>query len=138
MSQDIKYYLAGPMTGLPQSNFPMFDRVAAVLRYDGFTIVSPAELDDPEVRTAALANRPIITNHTWGDFLSRDVKVLADGGIGGIVFLPDWEKSNGAKLEATVGLLKRFVFRRWDEEMQTAILLPTRFVAARLYRSFTS
>jgi len=50
------YYLAGPMTGLPQFNFPEFDRVAASLRSDGLNIISPAELDDSETRDAALSS----------------------------------------------------------------------------------
>ena len=51
-----KYYLGGKMSGIPQFNFPLFDRAAANLRNHGFDIVSPAELDDPETRKAALAS----------------------------------------------------------------------------------
>lgn len=95
-------YLAGPMTGIPQANFPLFDRAAAELRNAGFTIISPAELDDPEERRRALAGE--LPTQTWGDFLSRDVKLIADE-CDGIIFLPNWWKSRGAKLEAFVALL---------------------------------
>jgi hypothetical protein len=98
----MKLYLAGRMSGLPQSNIPAFDAASARLRAASYDIVSPAELDDPEIRTAALADRPCA--QTWGDFLSRDVKIVADA-VDGIVFLDNWWESRGARLEAFVALL---------------------------------
>jgi hypothetical protein len=109
-----KVYLAGPMTGYPQFNFPAFDKVAAELRSMGdvFEVVSPAELDDPKSRAAALqsewgdpAEYARLTGLTWADFLSRDVKLIADGGFDSIVCLPGWERSRGARLETFVGHL---------------------------------
>lgn len=105
----MRLYVAGPMTGLPQFNFPAFDAMATLLRNEGHDVVSPAELDDPEDRAAALASPDGYMhgghhmNKTWGDFLARDVKLLADGGIEGIVVLTDWERSRGARLETYVG-----------------------------------
>jgi hypothetical protein len=106
-----KGYTAGPMSWQPQFNFPYFDAAADQLRADfGFEIVSPAELDDPDVREAALASKDgnpeeynRLTNTTWGDFLSRDVKLIADDGIQFIAVLDGWEKSRGARLETFVG-----------------------------------
>lgn len=118
-----KYYLAGPMTGIPQFNFPLFERAAKELRdVHGLDIVSPAELDamdGDEVVAAALASIDgsfnadgTVANKTWGDFLCRDVKLIADT-CTGIVFLPGWEKSRGARLEAFVALLCRHNFARY-------------------------
>lgn len=104
-------YLGGPMTGRPQFNFPAFDRAAARLREHGYTIVSPAELDDPETREAALASpdgAPGTGSHsgqTWADFLARDVKLIADK-VTGIVLLDGWEESRGARLECFVARLE--------------------------------
>lgn len=104
----MKVYIAGPMTGLPQFNFPAFDEAAAHLRATGFDVVSPAELDDPEDRAAALASPDGAMhgghhmNKTWGDFLARDVKLLADGGIEAVFVLPGWQGSSGARLETFV------------------------------------
>jgi hypothetical protein len=80
------------------------------MRVFGHDVVSPAELDDPADRAAALASPDGHmlaytdgTGKTWGDFLARDVKLLADDGIEGIVVLPGWSKSRGARLETFVG-----------------------------------
>jgi hypothetical protein len=117
-----KIYLAGPMSGYPQFNFPAFYAAAAALRSQGFDVVSPAELDDKEDSGAALkskdgdVNDRTIVKKTWGDFLARDVKLLADEGIQGIVFLPNWQASKGAKLEAYVGLIQKFEFWTYDPD----------------------
>lgn len=109
------FYLAGPMSGLPNCNFPAFNKAALDLRMRGLKIISPAELDDPAVAAAAMASKDGYpqTGNTWGDFLSRDVKIVADH-VGGIIFLPGWEKSRGARLEAFIGLLCGHRFRRYE------------------------
>lgn len=124
-------YVAGPMSNLPQFNFPLFETVAVALRADGYTIVSPHECDAEETRAAAWASpdgKVHTGMETWGDCLGRDVRMLADGlsvgthtentgellKIDGIAFLPNWEKSRGARLEAFVGLLTEKEFYTVD------------------------
>lgn len=118
----MKVYLAGPMTGIPQFNFPAFDAAAAHLRQLGFEVISPHERDTPAVQEAArkspdgrLDDSNRIAGESWGDMLSRDVKIIADE-IDGIVFLPGWEKSRGARLEAFVGLLCKRNFALYTDE----------------------
>jgi hypothetical protein len=105
-----KVYVAGPMTGIPQMNFPCFDDAASALRQRGYEVVSPAELDSPESRAAALASEDgtpagYAEGETWGQFLARDVKLIADEGIQAIVVLPGWQESRGARLETFVARL---------------------------------
>ena len=108
----MKVYVAGPMTGIPKFNFPAFDAAAASLRAAGFDVVSPAELDDPEDRAAALASETGSSleygkgqKKTWGQFLARDVLLIADDGIDAIFVLSGWSASRGARLETFVGFL---------------------------------
>ena len=110
----MKWYLAGPMTGIPQFNIPAFDEATGTLRSQGYDIVSPAERDTYETRKGALAScngdhADLSGAETYGDMLSRDMKILADE-VDGIVFLPGWEKSRGAKTEAYIALVMGLKF----------------------------
>ena len=129
----MKYYLAGPMSWVPQFNIPAFDRATKELRANGYEIFSPAELDSDEVRAAALKSKDgdpadVTSIETWGDMLARDVKLIADECDGGVVFLDGWERSRGARLEAFVGILCGRTFWRYLaggglEEMSPKLVL---------------
>jgi hypothetical protein len=99
------------MSWVPQFGFPIFDEAAKTLRAtDEWEIVSPAELDDPKTRKAALASKdgdPSKTHNgqTWGDFLARDLKLIADEGIEAIITLPKWWKSEGGRVEVFIASL---------------------------------
>lgn len=112
----MKIYLAGPMSGIPQFNYPAFDEAADLLRSRGYDVMSPAEMDDPNIRAAALASpngehrvfqdtlkRQGHQPETWGDFLSRDVKLVSDE-VDAIVLMADWQRSRGARTEAFIAL----------------------------------
>lgn len=109
----MKLYLSGPMSGYPQFNVPAFQLAAANLRAQGYEVISPHEADDASgigdiIRnsvTGDVADITAKTGETWGTLLARDVKIIADGGIQGIVVLPDWHNSKGAKLEVFLGML---------------------------------
>lgn len=137
----MRLYVAGPMTGIPQFNFPAFDAMAATLRAAGHDVVSPAELDDPVDRAAALASpdgsalsygNTRADGHgvkkTWGQFLARDVLLIADGDergvIDGIVVLHKWATSRGARLETFVGrMLCGKVVYRWEGRLVRVSML---------------
>lgn len=138
----MKLYIAGPMTGVPEFNIPLFDRVARQLRTHGYDVVSPAELDSPEMRTAAMqstdgALAPLekATKETWGQVLARDVRVLSDHGIQAIVLLPGWYKSRGARLESVVGLLNNLRFFVYTEDGQISEV-TTSYVLGWVNRGF--
>lgn len=78
-----KIYIAGPMTGYPELNYPAFASASAWLRSQGHEVVSPAELNpiDTEYR-AAMVN---------------DIQALITCDT--IYMLKGWHDSKGAKLE---------------------------------------
>lgn len=80
----MKFYIAGPMTGLPDLNFPAFHAEAARLRSEGHEVANPAEIN-PDHTTP------------WHECMFRDLKELST--CQGIVLLPGWEKSPGAQIE---------------------------------------
>lgn len=107
-----EYYLAGPMTGIRGFNFPAFDEAAAQLRAEGFLILSPAEMDDDSEREAALASDGMPNAHTSlhprAHYLKRDFLIVTEV-RDGIIVLPGWERSSGARGETAIayGLDKR-------------------------------
>jgi hypothetical protein len=109
------------MTGIKSFNIPEFDRVADILRTSGYTVISPAELDDPAIRAISMASLDgaiaTLESHgqTWWDFLERDCRLIATDGIETITVLPGWEGSKGARLETFVGHLSGKPIFRYSE-----------------------
>lgn len=79
-----RLYLSGPMTGLPQFNYPAFTEAAVRLRLQGYVVVSPVKVSGPPGRE-------------WHEYLRADIKALVD--CDGIALMPGWETSAGAHLE---------------------------------------
>ena len=85
-----RLYLAGPMSGHAEHNFPEFNRVAALLRAEGYEVFNPAENDDGGVE------RP------RSFYMRRDIPALMD--CDAIAVLPDWQQSRGACLEMWIAI----------------------------------
>lgn len=83
-------YLAGPMTGYPEHNYPAFTEGAALLREAGYEVVSPAEEHPTDVA-------PYDT-WTWAQFLAADLAAMLLR-CDGLVYLPGSHASRGALLE---------------------------------------
>lgn len=103
----MKIYLAGPMSGIPQFNYPLFYQAADDIRARGHECHCPAEMDTPEMQAMALksteGNLKDLgeTLVSWGDLLANDVRIVSDE-VDGVCLLPDWFTSRGARLEAFV------------------------------------
>lgn len=103
----MKLYLAGPMTGLPDFNYPEFRKVSEELRGVGYTVLNPAEVDDLHERERKRLSEPntclLCDNgekHDWQWYMKRTIKMLCDAQ--GLAVLPGWEKSRGAKIEVWI------------------------------------
>lgn len=80
----MRVYLSGPMTGLPELNFPQFHHYANWLRERGYEVVNPAELNPDKTMS-------------WEQCMKTDIKALCD--CDAIYLLPGWQNSKGAHLE---------------------------------------
>lgn len=89
MSKTTTVYLSGPMSGLPDNNFPTFNAAAHALRKIGYEVINPAEFTTD---VNGLDN-----DAAWRKFMQEDIKALVD--CEGIVMLPGWADSRGATLE---------------------------------------
>lgn len=78
-------YIAGPMTGLPEFNYPAFNAVAAQLRSQGCKVVNPAEQDTGS------------TGKPWEFYMRLGLRGLLE--CDAMVLLPGWRKSRGARIE---------------------------------------
>lgn len=79
-----RIYISGPMTGLPDLNFPAFHAAAERLRERGYATVNPAEINAE-------------TSGDWHFYMKADIKALCD--CDALALLPGWQNSNGAQLE---------------------------------------
>lgn len=93
----VKGYLAGPMRGYPQFNFPLFDAAAALLRGDGHEVISPAEhdresgFDEVHDDESTFDLRAAIL---W------DLKVITESEV--VWLLPGWQRSAGCRVEVAL------------------------------------
>jgi hypothetical protein len=83
-----KMYLSGPMTGFPNYNHELFDRVAAEFRQVGFSVCSPAEFFDGDITKERK------------EYMRESIKYLLEADT--VVLLPGWGDSKGARLEAAI------------------------------------
>ena len=104
-----KVYLAGPMTGYPEFNFPEFIDAASSLRVRRFEVWSPAERDLEEGFDPKTDDSKGLKYYMQYD-LPAVVKCDA------VAVLPGWHKSAGARLEVfTAWAVGMPVFWAWSE-----------------------
>jgi len=80
-----RIYISGPMTGMPEHNFPAFHAVADRLRKAGWSVVNPAE------------NFKGRTDLPREAYMRMDVALMAT--CNAIAMLPMWRESRGARVE---------------------------------------
>lgn len=96
-----KLYLAGPMTGIENLNFPLFNAEAARLRGLGYVVVNPAEINGGAAELVACAQMtPEQLAQHWRNCMKRDIPALLE--CDGIALLPNWTHSKGARLEVHI------------------------------------
>lgn len=109
----MKVYLSGPMSGLPQSNFPAFNAAAAALRGLGLQVVNPAEITPIGADTPADDAPEAEHKLYWQKCLRADLAALCD--CDAIVTLPGWERSSGAHLEVHVAHRLGLLHTQYDQ-----------------------
>jgi hypothetical protein len=97
-------YICGPMRGIPEFNFPAFDRAAAKFRALGWHVISPAEMD----RSHGLNEKGNdgVDRFSYDEiraFIHRDYNAIvgtlrAENGDA-LAVLPGWYNSTGGTAE---------------------------------------
>lgn len=91
------FYIAGPMTGYDNFNFPAFDKAEMVLRSWGINAVNPAQMD----RDAGIDEQQLSIESAKDMarvFAKRDCNAIIDN-CSGMYMLKGWEYSVGARAE---------------------------------------
>lgn len=115
----MKIYVAGPMRGIPEFNFPAFHDATAALRARRHEVFSPAERDikhhGADISKGNVTGDEAVAAAEHGfnlrEALKDDLEFIclhADA----VAVLPGWENSKGARAEvATAKALGLKVFR---------------------------
>lgn len=107
----MKIYLAGPMRGIPQFNFPAFHISAAKLRAKGHEVFSPAERDirvHGEAFSKSSAdgdNERAEREHGFNlrDALADDLDWICHH-ADAVALMPGWGESKGANAERATAI----------------------------------
>ena len=102
----MKIYVAGPMRGIPEFNFPAFNAATAQLRAAGHEVFNPAEKDNErhgtDISKGNLTGCEEVAAKEHGfnlrEALGLDLAwICAEADA--VAMLPGWEKSKGATAE---------------------------------------
>ena len=108
-----KVYLAGPMRGIPEFNFPAFKLAAEKLRAEGYEVFSPAEKGQEIV----LDKNPNLQNDEGfrKEVFRADAIAICESDI--IALMPGWEASTGARAEwalsAAIGIEFKYLGKEY-------------------------
>mgnify|MGYP000005629026 FL=1 len=103
MGRKSTIYVAGPMRGHHDYNYPAFDRQTRVLKAQGWKVVNPADMDRSQFQPDNSPHDfdPDINyedQEFMRDALKRDMVAICDD-CTAIYMMAGWESSKGAKAE---------------------------------------
>lgn len=114
----MRLYVSGPMRRFPFYNFPAFDKARDYLRKLGHSVISPADLD----RAVGFDAMALPADTDWSTVpatfnlqsaMERDLEAVRE--CDGIVLLPGWQDSEGARRElAEAKCFGKAVLGLWD------------------------
>lgn len=107
----MKIYIAGPMRGIPNFNFPAFYAAEDRLRSEGHDVFNPARRDNDHYgadisagnKTGCLEQAAKEHGFDLRKTLAADLKYICED-ADSVALLPGWEKSKGANAERAVAI----------------------------------
>lgn len=116
-NQKPRIYIAGPMSGFPDGNFPAFDAKEKQLKNAGWEVINPAQMDrECGVHPSNMGE------YDYEDCASRDIAVLHT--CNAIYMMAGWQYSKGACWERALakhwGLKRYYEVPRADHEVNAS------------------
>lgn len=118
-------YLSGPMRGYPEHNYPAFHAAEEKLEALGYTVVNPANNFDGR------KDLPLDT------YMREDIRMMV-AQCNAIYLLPDWQNSEGARLEYGIAKALDFDLITDDNLMSLdpgVVAEPVELEASRIVRN---
>jgi hypothetical protein len=140
----LRVYIAGPMRGIAEFNFPAFHAAAANLRAAGYEVFSPAEKDiehhgadiSDGNDTGCLEQASMQHGFSLRRALGDDTKWICEK-ADVVAVLPGWENSKGAQAE--VALARALGLQLWAlpgaKHPETMPAMPKKDVLAEGYKA---
>lgn len=94
-----RIYIAGPMRGYPENNYPAFNAAAYRFRAAGFLVKNPVEIGLEAFGHVVMPGP---------DYIRLDAKAVCE--CEAIALLPGWEGSTGARCEVVLAITLGLVF----------------------------
>jgi hypothetical protein len=91
-----KLTLVGPMSSAWQGGIPEFNRIAAILRHEGYTVLNPAEYP---------------TGLTYEVYVTKGLYDVREAD--GVALVNNWEDSHGAKLQRDLARSRYTPAKSW-------------------------
>ena len=103
-------YIAGPMTGIEDFNYPAFHEAALVLRDKGWAVINPAENFDGD---------QTLDRRAYFRRAFEQLRNVTDG----IVLLDGWRQSKGALAEVFIAYNLGHTIYRFDPNVSEALVV---------------
>lgn len=97
-------YIAGPMTGIEDFNYPAFHAAKAALEARGIETLNPADTEGLNDTGAP---------QSWDWYMRHAIRMVTQSDA--MCLLPGWQDSKGANLEVKIGEALKLDIRPYDE-----------------------
>lgn len=106
----MKVYIAGPMSGFEDFNYPAFIAAEAELVSRGLDVLNPAKSEEHNT-----TGKP----QAWLWYMRHALRMVADADA--VCLLPGWQKSKGASLECDIAEGLGLDIRPYDEWLKVKL-----------------
>lgn len=109
--EPIRVFLSGPMTGIKDYNFPLFNHVAEVFRKCGYEVVNPVDICKKYKKERVLSDKSVF------DAMIAEQQE-SERTCNALVLLPGWENSKGVRLELKTAIEQNMRIIQWEESVE--------------------